>query len=67
MKKIPYDTVYPIADSLITKAIGSTDPESAFLWFDAYHAYIRACGWTDEEIDEETLRRVDNNWEPLLN
>lgn len=38
--------------------------EATYYW-DVYLGYIEACGWTDQEFDKETLRRIDRNWENI--
>ena len=31
---------------------------------DKYYAFLQAVGWTEDELDKELLRQIDNNWEP---
>lgn len=31
-------------------------------YWQEYLSYLQACGWTNEEFNNETLKRVDNNW-----
>lgn len=31
--------------------------------FKIYSCYLEACGWTEQEFDAETLRRIDSNWD----
>lgn len=31
--------------------------------FRIYSCYLEACGWSEQEFDNETLRRIDNDWE----
>lgn len=36
--------------------------------FEAYYQvieFIEACGWTNEQYDAETLKRVNANWDTL--
>jgi hypothetical protein len=30
-----------------------------------YHLYLEAVGWTDQEFDQELLKRIDEDWDYL--
>jgi len=45
-------------------ALAPSWDEATYYW-DLYLGYISACGWTDQEYDKETLRRIDRNWENI--
>jgi hypothetical protein len=65
MSRIPYELVVIEADRLIVRmAIAPTLRQASHFW-NLYIGYIAACGWTDQEFDSETLRRVDAAWENL--
>ncbi len=63
MNKIPYDLVAIEAEKILLKLLVSSDK---FYYYDYYLNFIKACGWSDSEFDEETLNRVENNWELML-
>lgn len=63
MKKIDYNIVYTQSDIYFGKATMAKTLQESAEWFDMYHEYITACGWTSQELDAETLKRVDNSWE----
>jgi hypothetical protein len=60
MKKILYEIVAANLNMLHREMI--TD----YLKFNSYSRldedFIEKCGWTNKDFDEETLHRVDNNW-----
>jgi len=62
MHRVPYEIVVMEADRLIIKMATSTTWERADYYWDVYISYIEACGWTDQEFDQETIRRVDAAW-----
>lgn len=61
--KIPYDLVATEASAMIMKMFLLDELE--YGW-DYYQAYIAACGWTDSELDQETLNRVDESWDDTI-
>lgn len=60
--KLPYDSIAMEADRLIMLAVVAPYPRT---YLDQYHDFLMACGWTDLELDRETLRRIDAAWERL--
>jgi hypothetical protein len=58
--KVPYELVIGQADHWIEMAASST--YHSWLYMDRYERFLLACGWTDKELDCETLRRVDMGW-----
>lgn len=61
--RIPYEIVAIEANKLIVRMVLSDD---CFYYYDLYIAYIQACGWTNLEFDEETMRHIDKNWDLML-
>lgn len=62
MSRIPYEIVAVEANRLIIRmAIAPTWQRANYYW-NLYLEYITACGWTDQEYDRETLRRIDAAW-----
>jgi hypothetical protein len=62
MKHIAYEQIVGKAFELIdnwTKAPSENFTEA----YSTYLLFIAACGWTDQEFDRETLKRIDNSWE----
>ena len=64
MSRIPYEIISVEALRLYDKAAMCPDWETHY-YIDMYHALLEGSGWTDKELDEETLRRVDLCWEQL--
>jgi hypothetical protein len=62
MARIPYDIVVIEANRIIIRMALAPAWETCDYW-DLYVAYIEVCGWTDQEFDRETLRRIDAAWE----
>jgi hypothetical protein len=59
--KLPYDIIALEANKLIVRMTLSKN--NSFYYYELYMAYIHACGWTNTQYDEETLKRIDTNWE----
>jgi hypothetical protein len=57
--RIPYELVAIQADALIIRMTLSLDSR----WWQQYIFFLDACGWTDKEYDQETLRRIDAAWD----
>lgn len=63
MSRTSYEIVAYEADQLtIRMATASSIRQIDFYW-DAYLNLLRATGWTDQEFDKETLRRIDEYWQ----
>jgi len=62
--KLPYEAFVSRADHLIVQMIISSDP---MYYWDQYTLLLEACGWTDQEFDAETLRRIDIYWRSFWN
>lgn len=45
------------------KMVLAPEWEQAYYYWDLCRGYIEACGWTNQEFDSETIRRVDKGWE----
>jgi len=63
MHRIPYEIVAIEADRLIVRMVLSYELGLSQYYWELYLGYIAACGWTDQEFDQETLRRVDVAWD----
>jgi len=61
---IPYDVVVIQAERILMGMVLFEGTET--FWWDYYQNYLEACGWTDLEFDEETLKRVDADWDPII-
>jgi hypothetical protein len=59
--RVPYETVSFHIESMWFKALSSGD--DLIDTYDKVIEFIEACGWSDREFDEETLKRVDANWD----
>lgn len=62
MARIPYDIVAIEANRIIIKMVLAPSWEAYYYW-ELYISYISVCGWTDQEFDAETMRRIDAAWE----
>jgi hypothetical protein len=62
MFRIPYDVIAIEADRLIIKMVIASSREESFHYWNLYLEYIAACGWTNQEFDQEMMRRIDKNW-----
>jgi hypothetical protein len=61
--KVPFELVEPRVIELTTK-IGSVQTlDEQLILLEEIDEYIDLCGWTLDEWQEESLRRIDNNWE----
>ena len=61
MKRLPYDMVITIASQLLDRAVSSAEEMQA-LYFEEYKEYLESCGWDDFSFDQESLKRIDQNW-----
>lgn len=62
MSRVPYEIVAAEADRIIIRMVIAPTLEGMYYYWDLYIAYIEACGWTDQEFDKETIKRVDAAW-----
>lgn len=65
MIRIPYEFIEDFAFELIRLAAIS-DEASYSHYMELYSQYLRECGWTDLEFDQEVLQRVDASWNTEL-
>lgn len=66
MIRVPYEIVIYEADRLINRMALSTTIDMINYYRELYLDLIKTCGWTDQELDEETLRRVDAYWQQRI-
>lgn len=62
VNKIPYNIVAIEANKLIVRAVMANDD---FYHYDLYMDYIHACGWSNFEFDQETIKYIDKNWDSI--
>lgn len=62
MARISYGKMASEANRLIIRAALSFKYHKHFEYWDQYISYLDSCGWTDQEFDRETLKRIDRNW-----
>ena len=60
--RLPYETIIIEADRLMMLMASTQDEQEAFNWFHFYIEFLESCGWTDQEFDQEILRRIDEAW-----
>lgn len=63
MPRIPYDIVAIEANKLTNKMMTATTPEQLNKYYELYVQYLTATGWDPISFDQETARRVDEDWE----
>jgi hypothetical protein len=63
MARVPYEIVAIEVDRIMRKMVLASEWEQAYYYWDLCRGYIEACGWTNQEFDNETIRRVDKGWE----
>jgi hypothetical protein len=66
MPRVPYEYVALEVNRYLIKAVVSKTSESRWYWWDQYLCYLDACGWTDRDFDNETLRRIEIEWERIF-
>ena len=60
--RVPYELVATQADNLIIGMALSLDTR----WWYRYLFFLDIHGWTDQEYDQETLRRIDAAWDSQI-
>ena len=60
--RIPYELMVIQVNAIIIGMVVSSDIR---LW-EGYLFLLDACGWTDQEYDQETLRRIDAAWDSQI-
>jgi hypothetical protein len=63
MPRIPYEQIAPEANRLFAKITTAKDLEDLKYWTELYEAYLAAVGWDSVSFDQESARRVDEDWE----
>jgi hypothetical protein len=58
--RVPYELVLVQVDTILMNMILIGDLE---YWWDYHQAYIKACGWSDEDFNKEILYHVDAEWD----
>lgn len=60
--KIDYDLMTVEAEKLFAKVAAGGSQEEVFAKYKDYTDYIKACGWTVSEYDQEQIKRIDAGW-----
>ena len=63
MARIPYDIVAIEANKIIKRFYVAKDLCEASNIYREYEQFLGACGWTDTEFDQATMKRVDESWD----
>ena len=63
MKKLPYEVVEIKVWELTAKIGYATTLDEQLILLEEIDDYIELCGWILDDFKEETLNRVNNNWE----
>jgi hypothetical protein len=65
--KFPFNQIYPTLEKILDESLRFYLAENLEKYqegMDKYYAFLQAVGWTEDELDKELLRQIDNNWEP---
>ena len=68
--KLPYSLVTLRVEELVKNAALfslACNYEAAYYFFEEIDLYLSYCGWSEEEFDFETLKRIDKGWELCVN
>jgi hypothetical protein len=60
--KLPYDIIENTVWKLMNSIKGDSLDDMLVI-LDGIDDYLKTVGWTQEEFDEETLRRVNSGWD----
>jgi hypothetical protein len=60
--KLPYESIVWMADRLFMRSATANSLAESIHHFKIYFCYLDACGWSEQEFNAETLRRIDSNW-----
>lgn len=63
MTRISYEKIILEADRIITRMALSSNSDIAAYYWKEYTQYITACGWSNEELDNESLKRLEASWD----
>lgn len=63
MPRVPYEVVAQEAERIIVRMVLAPSWEQAYYYWDLYTTFIESCGWTNQEFDRETIKRIDRAWE----
>jgi hypothetical protein len=66
MARISYEIVAFEADRLIVRMALAPSLQLMDFYWGAYLNLLHSSGWTDQEFDKETLRRIDEYWQRKL-
>lgn len=64
---ISFEIVAYQANVLIEKMALAQNNQVRNFYQEAYYSLLNACGWTEDELDREILKRVDASWESKTN
>lgn len=68
--KLPFSLVSIRVEELVKNAALFSLAQSyevAYSFFDEIETYLAYSGWTEEEFDFESLKRIDKGWELCVN
>jgi hypothetical protein len=61
MLKVSYELVATETDRLTIQMVEKYERREYVSRID--NEFVESCGWTLQEFEEETLRRIDTNWD----
>lgn len=63
MTRLAYEAVAAGVDYLTNQMIAAKTIEERFYYSEQCAQYLASCGWTADEFENETLRRIDAAWD----
>lgn len=62
MSRCSYEYVIVSSEPLLRDITHATSIYDIIEKSKIYLSFINACGWTNQSLDNETLKRIDNSW-----
>jgi hypothetical protein len=66
-EKIPFAYLGPEVDRLTILSVLSDTLEDRSLFLSHQEEYLKACGWTVKEYEDELINRINANWHSPMN
>ena len=60
--RISFEQVMIEGDKILFHMTNESSTQDIVECWEKYIDFITACGWSNQELDEEILKRVNDNW-----